>query len=43
MMDVDLALKLAKLIHDECKDVPHDIGIKAEMIVRKHQEVKPTK
>ena len=26
--DTELALKLSKIVHDHCKDVPHDIGIK---------------
>ena len=34
--DVELALKLNKLVHDECKDVPHDIGLRiVELIERK--------
>jgi hypothetical protein len=32
--DVDLALKLNKLVHDECKDVPHDIGLSLMEIVK---------
>lgn len=31
--NVDLALKLSKVVHDECKDVPHDIGIKLACLV----------
>ena len=37
-MNVDLALELSKLVHNECKDVPHDIGIRLIRIVEKHQE-----
>ena len=41
-MDVKLALKLAKYVHDRCKDAPHDIGMGLEEIVRKHQsQLKP--
>ena len=36
-MDVKLALKINRLVHNECKDVPHDIGIKIEELVRLHQ------
>lgn len=32
-MDVELALKINKLIHDECKDVPHDIGLRVLQLV----------
>ena len=36
-MDVDLAIKLSKLVHDECKEVPHNIGITLTKIIEKHQ------
>ena len=36
-MDVELALKINKIIHDECKDVPHDIGLRISELVEKHQ------
>jgi hypothetical protein len=36
-MDVELALKINKLIHDECKDVPHDIGLRVSELVENHQ------
>lgn len=36
-MDVKLALKINKLVHNECKDVPHDIGIRIEELVRLYQ------
>jgi len=36
-MDVELALKINKLVHDNCKDVPHRIGIDIERLVRLHQ------
>ena len=36
-MDVELALKINKLVHNECKDVPHDIGLRIEELVRLHQ------
>ena len=37
-MDVDLAIKLSKLVHDECKEVPHNIGITLTRIIEKHQK-----
>jgi predicted Zn-ribbon and HTH transcriptional regulator len=36
-MDVGLALKINRLVHNECKDVPHDIGLRIEELVRLHQ------
>jgi len=36
-MDVKLSLKLSKAVHDRCHNVPHDIGIELEQIVREHQ------
>ncbi len=33
--DVDLALKLSAHVHEQCKDVPHDIGIALAKIVSK--------
>lgn len=36
-MDTELALKLNKLIRNECKEVPHDIGIRLEEVVRNHK------
>uniref|UniRef100_A0A6H2A6I7 Uncharacterized protein n=1 Tax=viral metagenome TaxID=1070528 RepID=A0A6H2A6I7_9ZZZZ len=36
-MDVELALKINKLVHNECKEVPHDIGLRIEELVRLHQ------
>ena len=36
-MDVNLSLKLSKAVHDRCHNVPHDIGIELEQIVREHQ------
>lgn len=36
-MDVELALKINRLVHNECKDVPHDIGLRIEELVRLHQ------
>ena len=36
-MDVELALKINKIIHDECNDVPHDIGLRISELVEKHQ------
>jgi hypothetical protein len=34
--DVELALKLSKHVHDACKEVPHDIGLKLTEIVSGH-------
>ena len=31
-----LANKLSNCVHDNCKDVPHDIGLKLISIVREH-------
>ena len=36
MDEVKLALEMNKLVHNECKDVPHDIGIKLMEVVKKH-------
>jgi hypothetical protein len=36
-MDVELALKINKIIHDECKDVPHDIGLRITELMEKHR------
>jgi len=41
--DVELALKLNKLVHDECKDVPHDIGLRLLDIVKKNLEFEQPK
>lgn len=32
-MKTELALKVNKLIHDSCKDVPHDIGFKVMELI----------
>lgn len=36
-MDVELALKINKLIHDECSLVSHDIGLRISELIEKHQ------
>ena len=36
MDEVKLALEMNKLVHNECKDVPHDIGLKLLEVVKKH-------
>ena len=41
--DVELALKMNKLVHDECKDVPHDIGLRLLEIVKKNLEFRHQK
>ena len=35
-MNVELALKINKIIHDECKDVPHDIGLRISELLEKY-------
>ena len=32
--DMELALAMSRLVHNECKDVPHDIGLKLFELVR---------
>ena len=36
MDEVKLALDLNKVVHNECKDVPHDIGLRLLEVVKKH-------
>ena len=36
--DVELAIKMNKLVHDECKDVPHDIGLRLLEIVKEYSQ-----
>ena len=36
-MDVELALKINRTIHDECKDVPHDIGLRITELIKNHK------
>lgn len=36
MDEIKLALEMNKLVHNECKDVPHDIGLRLLEIVKKH-------
>ena len=38
MDNVKLALEMSKLVHNECKDVPHDIGLKLIEIVASHTD-----
>lgn len=35
-MNVELALKINKMVHDECKNVPHDIGMRIESLMREY-------
>ena len=35
-LDGDLALKLSIYVHDTCKEVPHDIGLKLVEIIKEH-------
>lgn len=37
--EVQLALELNKLVHENCKDVPHDIGIRLMDIVKKYATI----
>jgi len=35
--DVDLALALSRIVHEECKEhIPHDIGIRLAQYVKEH-------
>ena len=34
--NVQIALKISKYIHDNCKDVPHDIGMKILKIIEEY-------
>ena len=36
MDEVKLALELNKVVHNECKDVPHDIGLRLLDVVKNH-------
>lgn len=36
MDEVKLALELNKVVHNECKDVPRDIGLRLLEVVKKH-------
>ena len=36
MDEVKLALELNKIVHNECKDVPHDIGLRLLEVVKQH-------
>jgi hypothetical protein len=38
LSEVKTALEMNKLVHDECKDVPHDIGLRLLDIVKKNLE-----
>jgi len=40
IMNIELALKINKLIHDECKDAPHDIGLKVIQLIEAETEAK---
>ena len=32
--NTDLAIKMSKLVHDQCNDVPHDIGLKLLELIK---------
>jgi hypothetical protein len=36
--DDELSVKLSKFVHDNCEEVPHDIGIHLARIVKEHRE-----
>ena len=36
--DIKLALELSSYVHDTCKNVPHDIGLKLLEIVLKYKD-----
>ena len=33
----DLAIKMSKLVHDKCKDVPHDIGLQLLYLIEEYE------
>lgn len=37
--DVDLAIKFSKVVHEQCDNVPHDIGVTLAQIVTEHKGV----
>ena len=43
-MNVKLALRINKMVHELCKDVPHDIGLRIMLMVEEEQagELKPS-
>ncbi len=43
LSEVELALEMNKLVHNECKDVPHDIGLRLLDIVKKNLEFEQPK
>lgn len=40
MENVKLALEINRMIHNECKDVPHDIGARIMELIEKDYDVK---
>ena len=43
LSEVKTALEMNKLVHNECKDVPHDIGLRLLDIVKKNLEFRHQK
>jgi hypothetical protein len=43
MDEVKLALELSKVAHNECKDVPHDIGLRLLKVVKQHLNLRSVK
>jgi hypothetical protein len=39
--EVKLALEMSRLVHNECKEVPHDIGLRLLDIVKKALDGSP--
>ena len=37
LSEVKTALEMNKLVHNECKDVPHDIGLRLFEIVERYR------
>ena len=35
-MDIELALKMSRLVHNTCKDVPRDIGLQLMSLIEEH-------
>ena len=43
LSEVKTALEMNRLVHNECKDVPHDIGLRLLDIVKKNLEFEQPK
>lgn len=38
--DVDLALHISRIVHNQCRDVPHDIGLTIESEIRRKYKIR---